>query len=285
LDGTSGSQDLYPLAEPFGVLKLYLPKNLTVYEDVPYTEYWHGRNSPYAITWVVDTNADWLSFSKGARLTMTGTPDQSDVGTCFVDVKVSDKYVSRQANLTIEVLNVNDAPVITTQDLLFCDDGDDYCVDYEACDEDPGDEGSLVWSLETNASFLTLATGTGILSGKPLIEDSGRYWVRVGVSDGNGGDDYHNFTLTVNHDNLPPTITTEDVSVTHEEDMYYVDYEAYDLETGDEDGEVNMDEPQGDSASPDHGADEPHPPSWSLCFCGPNPRWSLCLCGPNPRWS
>jgi hypothetical protein len=164
---------------------------------------------------------------------MSGTPDQSDVGSCWVNVKVWDKYVSRDANFTIEVLNVNDPPEITTTNVLFCEDGEEYLVDYEAYDEDPDDAGDLVWKLETNATFLSLDTATGVLSGSPLLEHAGSYWVRISVEDGNGGSDHTNFTLTILHDNRAPIIVTEDVSICYEEQMYLVDYEAEDLETGD----------------------------------------------------
>lgn len=55
----------------------------------------------------------------------------------------------------------------------------------------------LTWSLTTDASFLTIDPLTGNLTGTPQLGDEGTYWVNVSVSDGNGGVDWSNFTLTV----------------------------------------------------------------------------------------
>ena len=46
------------------------------------------------------------------------------------------------------------------------------------------------------------------LSGTPSNADVGSYWVNVSVSDGNGGVDWHNFTLTVSNVNDAPVIAT-----------------------------------------------------------------------------
>jgi hypothetical protein len=67
-------------------------------------------------------------------------------------------------------------------------------VTYRATDVDPTSD-VLTWILATNASWLSIDAGTGILSGTPA--SSGTFWVNVTVSDGNGGVDWSYFNLTV----------------------------------------------------------------------------------------
>ncbi|UCE35954.1 MAG: hypothetical protein JSW00_10330, partial [Thermoplasmata archaeon] len=61
---------------------------------------------------------------------------------------------------------------------------------------------TLNWSLSTDAQFLIIDNQTGILSGTPYLDDIGIFWVNVTVEDGNGGMDFHNFTLYVGSVNV-----------------------------------------------------------------------------------
>ena len=108
--------------------------------------------------------------------------------------------------LTLRVLNVNDDPVITTDDIVIATEDIPYQNEYEGFDIDPTND-KLEWKLKTDALFLSLDAGTGALSGMPTNDDVGEWWVNVSVSDGNGGLDWTNFTLTVVNVNDPPSIT------------------------------------------------------------------------------
>ena len=105
---------------------------------------------------------------------------------------------------------MNDPPVITTEDDPTAVEDELYSVDYEATD-DEGD--TLTWSLDTNATFLSIASDTGVLSGTPVNADVGSYWVNVSVDDGNDGYDFSNFILTVINVNDPPVAVDDSLSV------------------------------------------------------------------------
>jgi hypothetical protein len=62
----------------------------------------------------------------------------------------------------------------------------------------------------------------------PDNADVGRYWVNISVSDGHGGLDRHNFTLTVQNVNDPPIIHTKDVNTATQDVLYSVTYNATD---------------------------------------------------------
>jgi len=111
-------------------------------------------------------------------------------------------------NITTHVLfdpwtGKNLPPVITTEDVTDIHEDEEYAVVYEVEDEDwyP-----VIWSLETDAGFLTINEATGLLSGVPLQRDTGSYYVNVTASD-HEFMDYRNFTLNVINVNDLPELT------------------------------------------------------------------------------
>ena len=66
------------------------------------------------------------------------------------------------------VAGINNPPFITTIDNDSAIEDQLYSEDYNATDED-GD--ILTWSLNTNATFLSITTDNGILSGTPTNDD------------------------------------------------------------------------------------------------------------------
>ncbi|UCF08331.1 MAG: cadherin-like domain-containing protein [Thermoplasmata archaeon] len=131
--------------------------------------------------------------------TSVGIMQSLAVGEYLIDTfnyTVSDGHGgTANATVYINVTGVNDDPIITTADVTKATTGTFYETDYEADDVD-GD--AQTWSLDTDASWLSIDIFTGVLSGTPSI--AGRYWVNVTVEDGNGGADSTNFTLTVELD-------------------------------------------------------------------------------------
>ncbi|NPA74606.1 MAG: hypothetical protein GXO25_00820, partial [Euryarchaeota archaeon] len=173
------------------------------------------------LTWALKTNATWLTLSGS---TLSGTPSNADVGIYWVNISVSDGNGGVDwHNFTLTVRNVNDPPVINTNDVKTATQGEMYSVEYNATDPD-GD--SLTWALKTNATWLNLDGSH--LWGVPDNADVGIYWVNISVSDGHGGLDWHNFTLTVLNVNDPPTITTKDVATATQGVLYSVTYNATD---------------------------------------------------------
>ncbi|MCK5560756.1 MAG: hypothetical protein KAJ51_09195, partial [Thermoplasmata archaeon] len=190
---------------------------------------------PQTLFWTIKTNASWLTVNT-TLAKITGTPTNDDVGNEFwVDVTVNDGESSNQRNFTLEVTNVNDPPVIITESVTIAYVDELYSVDYDVIDIDPNGD-ILTWALATDAkSWLTMNATTGVLRGTPSESDVGEYWVNVSINDGQGGTDYHNFTLTVEPwvviTNLDPDIITTDVTTANVDILYSVTYEATDDRT------------------------------------------------------
>ena len=157
-------------------------------------------------TWSLETNASWLTINSTTGV-LSGTPSNADVGTCWVNISVRDGHGGRAfTNFTVTVRNTNDAPTIITSAVITATEDVFYSVDYEAIDLDPTGD-TLTWSLSTNAGWLSINITNGWLNGTPANMDVGACRVNVSVTDGNGGRDWSNFTLTVSSDDADDVIT------------------------------------------------------------------------------
>ena len=141
-------------------------------------------------------------------------------------LKISDYFNNYDEHLFNITVN-NTPPNITTQDLLISMEDEEYYVDYNSSDDD---QGTIIWNLETNASWLEFESSTGKLIGTPSNDEKGSYWVNVSIDDGNGGWDWTDYILTVIDTNDAPMIITENVTITYEDDFYSVDYDVIDID-------------------------------------------------------
>lgn len=200
----------------------------TVIEDVQYSvPYNYTDPDNDTVTWNFDTNATWL-FWGASNHTLYGTPGNGDVGQYWVRINISDGKGGLDEHYFLLTV-INSQPMILSSDIDFAQEDILYYNDY-SCDDDG--QGNITWNLTTDADWLSINSSTGNLSGTPLNDDVGIYWVNVTVNDGNGGTDSSNFSLTVA--NTPPTILTPDIILIQEDTLYYNDYAS------DDDGQGNI---------------------------------------------
>jgi len=183
--------------------------------------------------WTLNTNAtSWLSMDSDTGI-LRGTPTNDDIGDYWVNISVHDGDGGLGfTNFTLKVLNVNDQPIITTEDIPLASVGILYEVDYNATDID-SPISNFEWSLVSNASWLAIEPSTGVLNGTPTDLDTGQFHVNVTVHDGDNGFDWHDFSIGVASVpiNVPPIITTNDILSAIVSELYYLDYEAVDDRT------------------------------------------------------
>jgi hypothetical protein len=175
------------------------------------------------LSWDVDTDAYWLNMDSSSGV-LSGIPNDSDVGSFWVNVSVSDGNGGIDYTVfTLSVSNTNDDPVIVTSNIESCLEGELYSVDYDATDND---HDVLSWTLNTYANWLAIDSSSGILSGTPEKDDVGSYSVKVTVSDGKGGSDKTEFTLEVladsDGDGIADSYDTDD-----DNDGYTDDIDAF----------------------------------------------------------
>lgn len=211
IPGESNAKDHYPLVSyehdwntAPGIINRDLPN---AEGNVPFSvkiSAFDPDNITSELQWTMRTDATWLSFSSSQVL--SGTPSGSDAGSNWVEIEVSDGILSDKRNFTINVIITNSPPRITSNDQTVVSVNNTYRVDYNATDPD-GDQ--LSWSLNTNASWLSMKSTSGVISGIPTINDIGTYYIRIAVSDG-ALSDSRNFTLRVVLFNSPPLSNMSD---------------------------------------------------------------------------
>ncbi|MCS6232747.1 tandem-95 repeat protein, partial [Shewanella baltica] len=157
----------------------------------------------------------WATFNPTTG-TLSGTPSNQDVGiTNSIVISVSDGTLSASLpafNLT--VVNVNDAPIISSTAITAATQDTAYSYTFAASDADVGDV--LTFSAVTKPSWLSFNAATGVLSGTPGNADLGAHQVTLRVTDTDGLTAEQSFTITVTNVNDAPVATSS--TVTLEED-------------------------------------------------------------------
>ncbi len=183
------------------------------------------------MTWSFETEAGWLTFDEGTG-NLSGLPMNDDVGLHWVNISVTDtNATSDRHSFLLRVLNVNDDPVITSEDVTTVEEDGVYNSLYIAEDVDPTRD-VIVWTLETEAEWLSMYGNH--LTGTPTNDDVGDHVVNVTVSDGNGGSAWTEFTITVENTNDAPWIITTPITQVTEDEVYDQTFEAEDVDVGDD---------------------------------------------------
>jgi len=176
-----------------------------------YIDYNSSDDGQGNIIWHLKTNASWLEFNRTTGI-LNGTPTNFEVGNYWVNISVDDGNGGwNWSNFSLNVINLNDPPILLTKDVLNATQGLLYSVSYEAIDIDVGDQVAQ-WYCISNTSWLSFDNTTHLLYGTPNNDDIGEYWVNVSAEDLYGGIGFHNFTLTVKNVNDPPVIESSPVT-------------------------------------------------------------------------
>lgn len=191
-----------------------------VNEDSPYTYTLQGRDyEGTTLTKSAVVKPSWLTFNAGTGL-LSGTPANANVGDTTVTLRISDGTVSVDQTFTLSVMNVNDAPVITSAPVLAVDEDAAYTYTLTAKDDDLGDIVTL--SAPVLPSWLTFDPGTGILSGTPTNEQVGTdpqkaYDVTLRATDLSSAQTDQVFQITVTNINDAPVIVSKSAVSTNED--------------------------------------------------------------------
>jgi len=178
-------------------------------------------------------------------------PKVNKFGSDIIKMKAMDKrgdFITTKIMVTIHPMN--DPPIINntlkwkyqspelniSNDQIKC--FEDQWVNFTVTAYDPlepEDDIKLKFSVnssEHNAPFFTIDEDTGYVSFLPVNEDIGIYYLKITVNDGgevNNINEYY-FTVEVNNTNDPPSITTTDITECFEDNLYYVEYRADDID-------------------------------------------------------
>ncbi len=159
------------------------------------------KNDPLTLN---DENIpDFLSFNASTGV-LSGTPQDSDVGNHAIRLSASDGITTVYQDFTLQVINVNDAPVVSSTPITSILEGSIYV--YTVLATDP-DQDPLSYEATTIPAWLSFDPVSHTLSGQPAREDVGDHQVSITISDGQLSV-VHEFTITVTSDNHPPQVTS-----------------------------------------------------------------------------
>jgi hypothetical protein len=227
LDGNGGSDSVYySLFVNNSIPQIVTTPSSYALEDLEYIEDFDCIDDGQGmISYSLSTNAGWLTIDP-LNGVVNGTPKNDDVGTFWINVTAFDGNGGSHS-INYSLTANNSIPQIITSPGTSIQEDLEYLEDFNCVDDG---QGSIVYSLNTNASWLTFDPVTGIVTGTPQNADVGYYWVNVSVDDGNGGSDSINYSLSVINTNDPPQIITGTVDYIDEDTYYYIDFEFTDLD-------------------------------------------------------
>ena len=148
--------------------------------------------------------------------TINFTPTSDFTGEATVDYVVSDgNGETDTATLTVNLFNVNDAPVANDDDLVVAEDAVSAVLDVLDNDTDiDGDDLTITTATVSEGSVSINSDGT--LAYTPVSNFTGTVTVEYTITDGEGGTDNATATVTVTPVTDPPV--AEDDTVTVDED-------------------------------------------------------------------
>ncbi len=150
-----------------------------------------------SLTYSISNQPAWASFNT-ATGRLSGTPDYDSAGSYGnIVISVSDGVATASlAPFTINVADVNQAPVIGGSPALSVTAGSAYSFAPNASD---GDSDSLSFSVNNLPTWASFDSATGRLTGTPQESDVGTYAnIQITVSDGTDTTALTPFSITVN---------------------------------------------------------------------------------------
>jgi hypothetical protein len=177
-------------------------------------------------TWALGGNQTFLKWD-ATNTSVIGTPDNTDVGTFQVTLMATDsdgfndsfQFLLTVNNTPPEILNINLTDATEQQPYIF-----------DLYSSDDG-QGTITWTMTTNAAWLTIIKGTSEITGTPPTW--GKWNVTVTVNDGNGGEATKKFTLNALEVNHRPVISGTDRLTADENSQYFNTYGVSDNNTWD----------------------------------------------------
>jgi len=194
----------------------------TINEDVAYSYSITATDADNdALHFTLNEAPSWLSISDNGDGTasLTGTPNNSDIGNHTVTITLSDNILTAQQSFSVEVINVNDAPVITSSPITTINEDVAYSYSITATDADNDPLQITLTQAPTWLSITDNGDGTASLTGTPTNNDVGSNYVTLRVSDGNLFVD-QTFTATVINVNDAPTFTSTPITSVQQGSSY-----------------------------------------------------------------
>ena len=180
------------------------------------------------------TKPSWLNLAYNAGnnfAVLSGTPENDQVGSHAVTLRVSDGSINVDQTFSIQVVNVNDNPVITSTPGTSVNEDSEYSYTMTGADVDAGT--TLTYSAVSIPEWMSFNAATNVLSGTPTNDEVGIWDITLAISDGTVSIEQE-FQLTVNNVNDLPVITSIPEDTVVATNVYMYELVATDVDEGDE---------------------------------------------------
>ncbi|NIO20652.1 MAG: hypothetical protein GTN76_07910 [Candidatus Aenigmarchaeota archaeon] len=189
------------------------------------------------------------------NVTLNYTVSPNQVGNYTVNISVYDGRVNGTAwtVFNVTIANINDPPNISFNCKNYSVEGLEYYCDIEENTTDPDDfpayvpyvdpvNGTLTFYLnftncskvnqsDTNCSIFGINDQTGVINyTNPLKKDAGNYTLNISVTDGGNLTDWAEFNLTLIADYQPNIITSVPAQTAWQNQSFYLEINATDLD-------------------------------------------------------
>ncbi len=180
------------------------------------------------VNWDYESDADWLTWDE-EKTDLYGTPGNGDVGQWEVKVTATDEFDDQDIrHYTLMVVNID--PDILNSPVTTAYQNSHYEFDLNS---DVEGQGSAYCERHTDALWISINSETGVINGTPTNDDIGNHSMTAVIDDANGARTSIEFVITVFNINDPPMILTADVKRANEDEKYFVDYDAVEIDTKD----------------------------------------------------
>ena len=153
------------------------------------------------------SNLNNVNLSRNANNLIVTPAPVSYTGPASFTLRIEDPdgFWDQQSISLSFIISVNNPPQITSTPVTEDTVGVPYQYQVVATDPDPGD--TLTFSFTNAPGFLSINSGTGLISGNSSVSDTGNHSVGVQVADQHGASDTQNYNLTVIQLPQPPVVS------------------------------------------------------------------------------
>ncbi len=145
-----------------------------------------------SLTYALNGNPSWLKISSAGKL--FGTPVFGDTGKSIVVLTVQDPHAQKTIDTFSVVVKLNHAPKLSVLHDTTITATKRFELRAVASDQD---NDSVSFAFDSAPAWLSVGSTSGIISGTPAVEDTGKYFIMLGVTDGKGAFDSTSFAITV----------------------------------------------------------------------------------------
>src|SRR5690606_38766180 len=169
-----------------------------------------GANDTLTYNWVVKKDGD--NYSNGSGTAISFTPD--DDGIYSIELTVTDEDDGESAQTYSGIVVDNVAPTLTISGDSTVNEGATYTLNLTS--NDPGDDTITKWTIDWGDGTVEDVAGNPSSATHVYADGPATYYISATATDEDGTYDAQPASVTVNVDNVAPTVSLDAVAAISE---------------------------------------------------------------------